>query len=79
MKRALMVLAALMVSCTSEDGTRETLEKSGFSDIEVGGYAPFACAKGDAFQTKFTAKNPLGRRVEGVVCCGWLKDCTVRF
>lgn len=31
------------------------------------------------FQTGFVAKNPAGKRVEGVVCCGVLKACTVRF
>lgn len=32
-----------------------------------------------AFTTGFVATNPQGMRVEGVVCCGWLKSCTVRF
>ena len=27
----------------------------------------------------FRAIGPDGRAVEGSVCCGWLKGCTVRF
>jgi hypothetical protein len=71
--------ALLLTSCTDASSTRRTLEDSGFTDIRVGGYAFFGCSKDDTFSTTFSAKNPQGRAVNGVVCCGLLKSCTVRF
>ncbi len=75
-----LALSALLFACTDEDGTRSTLQKSGFTDIRVGGYAPFSCSKGDDTCTEFTAKNSQGQVVTGVVGCGYVfKSCTVRF
>jgi hypothetical protein len=75
---ALLVTVAL-VGCTDENATRRTLQDSGFTEIQTGGYAWFACSEDDAFHTAFTATNSAGKPVSGVVCCGWLKSCTVRF
>lgn len=79
MIKFLMIASLLLVSCTDEARTRQTLESSGFTDITVGGYDPFACGEHDYYNTQFTAKNPLGKMVSGTVCCGALKSCTVRF
>lgn len=73
----LLFLAA--IGCTASDRTKETLEKHGFTDIEVGGWAPFACGQDDVYKTKFEATNPSGQRIDGVVCCGWFKNCTLRL
>lgn len=73
------LLTVLLAGCTAEDDSRRALESSGYSDIEVGGYAWLSCGKDDSFSTRFTAKNPAGQTVSGAVCCGWLKSCTVRF
>ena len=78
MKRALLALF-LLTACTDEDRTVSTLVAEGFTDIHAGGYEPFSCGDGDTFKTHFTAKNQRGLVVEGVVCCGWMKSCTVRF
>ena len=84
MKRIMILsLAALVVSCTDEDAARDTLLKQGFSDVTIHGYDWTACGKDDDdAATKFTATNPKGQRVSGVVCCGLghlSKDCTVRW
>jgi hypothetical protein len=78
---AAFVLACALypVMCSSPTRARETLEKSGFTHIETHGYGWFRCAESDLFSTNFTAKNPAGAEVEGVVCCGIFKSCTVRF
>lgn len=66
-------------SCTDESNTHRTLAAHGFTDVRTMGYGWFACGQHDTFATKFTAKNPKGQHVEGAVCCGLLKNCTVRF
>ena len=59
--------------------SRATLEKSGFTDIQLTNESTWnECAKGE-YGTSFRAKNPRGSIVEGVVCCGAQKSCTVRF
>ena len=80
MNKVYTLIAALaLVACTDDDNTRRTLRAQGFRDIETTGYAFFGCGDNDAFKTGFRAKNVNGESVEGVVCCGWLKNCTVRF
>ena len=80
MKRVILVgLLFLGAGCTSEEKTRETLTAAGFRDIQVQGYALWGCSDSDDFATKFSATNPTGLIVNGVVCCGWLKSCTIRF
>ena len=75
-----IVFAALLfVGCTAPDRTTETLEKSGYTDIQITGHSPFTCSNSDLFSTGFTATNPLDKRVSGTVCCGMLKSCTIRF
>jgi len=40
----------------------------------------FACGKDDDYATTFTAKSPVGKSIDGVVCCEFIgKACTVRF
>lgn len=73
------LLASFALACTAPDATKETLRKSGYKDIQTGGYNVFACGRDDNFATEFTATNPAGERVSGVVCCGLWKNCTVRF
>jgi hypothetical protein len=75
----LAFLLAVLAGCSDAGRTQETLEKSGYHDIHVGGYAPFSCGQDDSFSTGFHAVNAAGQPVDGVVCCGVLKGCTVRF
>lgn len=74
------LLLCLVIGCTSDDQTIETLQKAGYTDIEPGSWAPFSCSDDDTVKTSFRAKNPAGQTVTGVVCCGLiLKSCTIRF
>lgn len=66
-------------ACTDDDATRRTLVSSGYTEIVVTGYEMFGCGKDDTYVTGFRAKNPNGVQVTGVVCCGVMKSCTVRF
>lgn len=76
---ASIIMASALVACTDEDATRSTLRAYGFTKIKTTGYALWGCSKEDEFNTGFRAVNPQGATVEGVVCCGWFKNCTVRF
>lgn len=77
MKKIIFML--FLVGCTEPDMTRETLHKAGFYDVEITGYSAFACSEDDTFATGFKAKNSNGNIVEGTVCCGLLKSCTIRY
>lgn len=72
--------AAINYGCTAGDAGVNALEEAGYHDIELGGRAWAGCGEHDAMNSYFTAVNPSGRRVSGVVCCGLvMKACTVRF
>lgn len=47
--------------------------------LDAGSWAPLSCSNSDTYSTGFAATNPAGQPVSGVVCCGVLKSCTVRF
>lgn len=80
MKVVLIIALAIMTSCSDAGKTVKTLKAQGFSDIETTGYYWFGCGKDDFYSTGFKAKNPKGKNVEGVVCCGmFMKGCTTRF
>ncbi len=63
----------------SDDTLKRVAESAGLHDVKATGLAPMSCSKHDTFRSHFTAKNASGKTVHGSVCCGWLKDCTVRF
>lgn len=76
--KILLVLA--LTGCTNESGARNALENQGFTDIYITGYEPFSCSDSDGTSTGFSAKNPKGKQVSGVVCCGrFFKNCTIRW
>lgn len=76
---SIIVALAATIACTDENGARRALNAQGFTDIKVTGYSYFGCGKDDQYHTGFTARNSMGTPVEGVVCCGITKNCTVRF
>ena len=78
-KKVLFIIAITLISCTDEKNTRSTLQKARYSKITTTGWIPFTCGENDSFSTGFKAKNSAGQMVEGVVCCGLLKSCTIRF
>jgi hypothetical protein len=69
----------MAAGCSDPKTAKKTLENSGYTNIELGGYSFFGCSDGDRFSTKFTATNPNGVTVSGVVCSGWFKGGTIRF
>jgi len=84
MKRILMAILILVAiasyGCTSQDDAERALYSAGYTYVEVGGFDMFACGDGDFYHTKFTATNPQGKRVSGVVCSGlFFKGATIRF
>ena len=79
MKTMMMIGLLLASGCTAPSATKDALKSQGFTEIETNGYAVFGCSDDDEFHTKFTATNPNGQRVTGVACCGWLKNCTLRW
>lgn len=79
-KTFIPLLAIILLSgCTDNTGAKRALEAHGFHDIQLNGYAYFGCSDNDYFNTAFSAKNGNNQTVSGVVCCGLLKSCTVRF
>ena len=73
------MLALSVVGCTDEPAARRALQNQGFTNISFTGYQAFSCSKSDTTATGFFAKNPVGVTVEGVVCCGFSKACTIRW
>lgn len=75
---AILIFLSLL-GCTDVSSTVTTLKKAGYTQIQTKGYDFFACSQDDFYSTKFSAVNPAGTRVSGVVCCGVFKSCTIRF
>lgn len=77
---ATVVAMALGSGCEVDAVTAErVLEAQGFSDVHLTGWVWFGCGEGDDYTSGFRAKNARGQPVEGYVCCGVMKACTVRF
>lgn len=81
MPRPTLLAALLLASCmnVSDSTLIRAAEGAGLHDVKPTGLAPLSCAKGDMFRSHFKAKNVEGKPVEGAVCCGVFKSCTVRF
>ena len=66
---------------------RAAVEALGLKDARRTGYAVFECSDSDLIfdsatffaSATFVAKGADGKPVEGAVCCGLIKGCTVRF
>lgn len=65
----------------SDERARQAIESAGFRDAKLGGADALACAEAESSR-HFVATNPLGKRVEGTVCCGLTglaRGCTLRW
>lgn len=77
--------AILWFSCvgvSAGEKARRTLEKAGYTNIKLGEPEPLKCGESDGRSNSFTATNPKGSVVSGIVCCGLSgcgKGCTIRF
>lgn len=76
---ALTAAAALLTACSDEAGTHRVLLAAGYTQIQVGGHAPWGCADDDTFQTAFRATGPTGKPVQGVAWAGWLTGSTTHL
>jgi len=76
---AAVAIGVIGTGCTDEAKSAEVLDNQGFTNVSFNGYSWFSCSQQDQFHTAFCADNPNGKRVCGVVCCGLLKACTVRW
>lgn len=81
---ALLIVALMQLSCTGEPGKerqRVALEAMGFKAISFTGPAWVGCAADDSvFVSKhFVGQDTKGNSIEGSVCCGIFKGCTVRL
>lgn len=66
--------------CSNPQDAERALTGAGYSNIQTHGFDLFACSDSDFYSTKFTATNPAGKPVSGVVCSGLLfKNATIRF
>jgi len=75
----LSFLLGFVSGCTvSDDTALHTLQGAGYTDIRLGDMAIMACGD-DKLSKKFHARGPTGQAVEGVVCCGYVKNCTIRL
>jgi len=92
MKKSILVLLAAMAivfltACdVSHETAQEVLTDEGYHNIQLTGHAWFGCSSDDKFASTFTAQRWVftedgsrdERTVNGTLCCGWWKDCTVR-
>ena len=75
-----LLITMLVTGCVDKKEANKTLTNAGFSNIKTYNYSWFACSEDDFYHTKFTAINPIGKEVSGVVCSGLLfKNSTIRF
>lgn len=76
--KTILLACLLTFGCTkSNSEVQRILEREGYTDISLQGYAWFGCSDDDTFANKFVAKKN-GQVVEGVVCSGWMKGYTIR-
>lgn len=75
----MIVYGAVIGVNSLQDRARETVIKSGFTNVQMGGRDYWACGKDDSAGWKFTATNPQGIQVTGTSCCAFFKGCTLRY
>jgi hypothetical protein len=61
------------------DNVEKILTEQGYTNIDLDGYDFFGCGQEDIYRTKFIATNSNNKTVEGTVCCGFFKKCTIRW
>ena len=76
---AIVLCTILLSSCSGASTSEILLEEQGYTNVEITGFNVFACSEDDMYRYNFTATNPNGKRVKGVVCSAPLKGSTIRF
>ena len=76
---AIVLCVILLSSCSGASASEILLEEQGYTNVEITGFNLFACSEDDMYRYNFTATNPNGKQVKGVVCSAPLKGSTIRF
>lgn len=79
MKKLTLMLCLLLGCTTGEDEVTSAVTRAGFTEVKPGRLTAFGCSDDDKVGRLFTARNAQGVVVEGQVCCGVLKGCTIRY
>ena len=79
----LTLLASYLPAGEEEEAhARKLLQSQGATDIQFESLRLFECGTEDirskSVHFKALSKSS-GMRLEGAVCCGWIKNCTIRF
>jgi hypothetical protein len=69
----------LPFGCTQPTEAERVLRQSGYTQIEITGWRPFAAGEDDTYSTGFKARSPSGETVTGAVTAGILKGSTIRL
>lgn len=63
---------------STPSGAEDAVRASGVDNPAIGSWAPFRCSKDDLWCNHFTGTRN-GQPVSGIVGCGLLKGCTIRY
>lgn len=82
-KTIAMLFLLALCGCSVDEATfQRVMADEGYVDAVNRGWEPFVCGENDSLVSSFTATRVLSdgtrRNVSGTVCCGFLKNCTVR-
>lgn len=75
----LMLAVALFGCAPDSQRAVNSIESAGYTRVRLGGYPFYACSDDDNFNVEFSAINANGHEVHGALCCGFLKNCTIRL
>jgi hypothetical protein len=79
---SLLVLLVFSVGAITQSNSSKAqvaVESAGNTNVELGPMTYLPCGRGDVGGFNFKAMNANGDKVSGVVCCGLVKGCTVRY
>jgi hypothetical protein len=72
----------ISITFTPDPATAQAvLREAGFSEgvVTESGGLTMRCSSGDTYYYRLRAKNPKGEPTDVTICCGILKDCTIRY
>jgi hypothetical protein len=76
----LVLFGVSMIGCApSNEKALSVLTGAGYTEVKLGGFPFFSCSEDDDFNVSFVGVGPSGVKVTGAVCCGLLKNCTIRL
>lgn len=87
MKKLILCLMFLCGCTYTQEEVEEVLDNEGIHNVTLGGYGLFDCSDDDHFRTRFSGYRTIlqhdgttqEHQVSGVLCCGFFKNCTIRY